>query len=275
VSAAGSSPPPPTAVLHGGAPVSPGAPPASGPTAPAPAGGASAAAPATEACPLCGTPLAPDQEWCLHCGAAARTRLATTSNWKAPVIAVGILALASLTVLAISLVALAGNGPTATTVAVTALTTPPPAATTPTTTPPPPATSTPTTATPGATGPGATGSTGTTSGASTPAAGAPVGLAPVTALTSSAATVNGTVNPQGTATTYQFHFSATAGQGWKASAAPVALGSGMSAIPVNARIAYLTPGTAYHYTLTASKTGRDVTTPEATFTTPGKAGTSK
>jgi hypothetical protein len=40
------------------------------------------------ACPRCGAPLRTDQDWCLECGAAARTRIARTPAWRAPVFAV-------------------------------------------------------------------------------------------------------------------------------------------------------------------------------------------
>ena len=213
-----------------------------------------------EACPLCGAPLDAEQEWCLRCGAAARTRLAASSNWKAPIIALAVVATLSLGVLAAALVKLAGGSSSTTNVTRTIVRAPVSVTS--------PGTATPTPA-PSATAPGAT-----TPGASTPAAVAPVALAPVTMLTSSAATLNGTVNPQGVPTTYQFHFRTTASHGWSASAAPLALGAGTSAIAVNARIAFLTPGTTYHYKLTASKAGRAVSTPDATFTTPGKTGAS-
>lgn len=62
-----------------------------------------------EACPLCGAPLHPAQEWCLHCGAAARTRLAASPNWKAPISALAVVAVLALGVLAAALVALAGG----------------------------------------------------------------------------------------------------------------------------------------------------------------------
>jgi hypothetical protein len=74
-----------------------------------PAGITRPAAPA-EACPLCRAPLLPEQEWCLQCGAAARTRLAASPNWRAPVIALVILVVLALAVLAIALVKLAGSG---------------------------------------------------------------------------------------------------------------------------------------------------------------------
>lgn len=135
MSVGSSSPPPQTAVFEA--------------DTQEPAGEPNAAAPTPDACPLCGAPLHPDQEWCLRCGAAARTRLAMSSNWKAPIIAVGVVAALSLAVLAASLVALGGNfgGTTrtsVTTVVGTAPSTPAPAGTTPA-----PAASAPNTATTG------------------------------------------------------------------------------------------------------------------------------
>src|SRR5882757_9219398 len=84
----------------------------SGVSAPPPATGSSHATvpePAGDSCPLCASPLHPDQEWCLHCGAAARTRLAPSSNSKAPMVAVAVVAGLSLAVLAAALVKLAGD----------------------------------------------------------------------------------------------------------------------------------------------------------------------
>ena len=40
------------------------------------------------ACPRCGASLKPEQDWCLECGAAARTRIARTPAWRLPVFAV-------------------------------------------------------------------------------------------------------------------------------------------------------------------------------------------
>jgi uncharacterized OB-fold protein len=62
----------------------------------------------TEACPLCGSALKPEQSWCLRCGAAARTRLAAQPKWKALVVALVAVVVLSLGVLAAALVALAG-----------------------------------------------------------------------------------------------------------------------------------------------------------------------
>jgi hypothetical protein len=64
---------------------------------------------AAEGCPLCGTPLRVEQEWCLRCGAAARTRLAAVPRWRAPLILLCVVIVLALGVLAAALVSLAGN----------------------------------------------------------------------------------------------------------------------------------------------------------------------
>ena len=40
---------------------------------------------APTSCPRCGAQLRPEQDWCLECGAAARTRIARTPAWRIPV----------------------------------------------------------------------------------------------------------------------------------------------------------------------------------------------
>ncbi|HWI73150.1 MAG TPA: hypothetical protein VNT55_14440 [Baekduia sp.] len=44
-------------------------------------------------CPRCGAYVAPEQDWCLECGAPARTRLAPTPNWRAPIALVAVVVL--------------------------------------------------------------------------------------------------------------------------------------------------------------------------------------
>ncbi len=68
-----------------------------------------APAPPSEVCPLCHAPLHPEQEWCLHCGAAARTRLAASPRWKGLIAALAVVVALSLGVLAAALVKLAGG----------------------------------------------------------------------------------------------------------------------------------------------------------------------
>lgn len=89
-----------------------------------------------ERCPLCHAPLHSEQEWCLRCGAAARTRLAASPNWKAPLaalLAVVALALGALAAALVKLAADSGPPPPARTATVTR----PAAAVTPTTALPP------------------------------------------------------------------------------------------------------------------------------------------
>lgn len=61
-----------------------------------------------EVCPLCGAGLHSAQEWCLRCGAAARTRLAATPRWRGPVIVLATIVVISLGVLIASAVKLVG-----------------------------------------------------------------------------------------------------------------------------------------------------------------------
>ncbi|HEY8582413.1 MAG TPA: hypothetical protein VIL49_05675 [Capillimicrobium sp.] len=46
--------------------------------------------PGAARCPRCGADLAPEQEWCLACGTAARTAVAPTPNWKLPILALAV-----------------------------------------------------------------------------------------------------------------------------------------------------------------------------------------
>jgi predicted amidophosphoribosyltransferase len=61
-----------------------------------------------ELCPLCGAPLKREQDWCMRCGAAARTRLAAQPKWKALVVALLVVVVLALGVLTAALVKLAG-----------------------------------------------------------------------------------------------------------------------------------------------------------------------
>ena len=66
--------------------------------------------PATErACPRCGAALAPDQEWCLGCGAGVGTRIAPTPRWRLPVVLVGSLLALLAAAPVLSLVELGGD----------------------------------------------------------------------------------------------------------------------------------------------------------------------
>jgi hypothetical protein len=124
------------------------------------------------ACPRCGAHVAPNQDWCLSCGDAARTRLVPTPNWRLPIAIAGLICALALIVMAVAFLQLTRDDApvTPTTPAATTATTPPPVTTAPpTTTAPPAATTTaPGDTTPGATAPGATAPGATTPGATAP-----------------------------------------------------------------------------------------------------------
>ena len=111
------------------------------PDAPVPAG------PPERRCPRCGSTLAPDQEWCLACGAAADTEIVEARGWRVPLYLGG--ALVALAVIGVILAILAlanreqevGPNPTPSAAPPGATPTVPPATGTPsplpTSTPPP------------------------------------------------------------------------------------------------------------------------------------------
>lgn len=57
-------------------------------------------------CPRCSATVGPYQDWCLECGAPARTRLARVPNWRAPVAVVTVVALVAGIALAVAFAAL-------------------------------------------------------------------------------------------------------------------------------------------------------------------------
>jgi hypothetical protein len=60
-------------------------------------------------CPRCGSPLATDQEWCLHCGAAAETEVVEPRGWRVPLYLGGGLAALAVIGVILAIVALAGR----------------------------------------------------------------------------------------------------------------------------------------------------------------------
>ena len=83
------------------------------------------------------------------------------------------------------------------------------------------------------------------------------------------ATLNATVNPNGSATTYQFEYGTTAEYGSKAPASPKSIGSGTSPVEVSEKIEGLAPETTYHFRLVATnEKGATVEGEDQTFTTP-------
>ena len=63
-------------------------------------------------CPRCSANLAPEQDWCLECGAPARTRLAPTPNWQLPTVAIGAIVLLAAALFAFAFVRLTGDDDT-------------------------------------------------------------------------------------------------------------------------------------------------------------------
>lgn len=94
-----------------------------------------------------------------------------------------------------------------------------------------------------------------------------------TAITSTGATVNGTVNPNGQAATYAFEWGLTTSYGNEAPLAPASLGSGSANVPVSLDLGGLASGTVYHYRVIAFDAGGETTGADQTFTTGGTAPT--
>ena len=97
------------------------------------------------------------------------------------------------------------------------------------------------------------------------AAGTPnVTTSAASSITSTSATLNGTVNPAKQSTTYSFQYGATTGYG--ASTAAQAVG-GNGTKSVSATISGLLPSTTYHYRLIAANASGPSTGQDVTFTT--------
>jgi len=115
----------------------------------------------------------------------------------------------------------------------------------------------------------ATSSAGTTNGAdltfetSCPASVVTTGAA--TDVTTTGATLNGTVNPNGLATTASFEWGLTTAYG--ETTAGQSMGSGSAALPLLASLTGLVPCTTYHYRVTATSAGGTATGEDASFRT--------
>ncbi len=110
------------------------------------------------------------------------------------------------------------------------------------------------------------------------AAGAAAGQAPAapvvstaaaTNVSSSGATLNGTVNPEGQATVYAFQWGPTTGYGHETPLPPGSAGSGTTFVAEAAALSGLDPGTAYHYRVIAISAGGVATGTDQTFMTSG------
>ncbi|HEY4349056.1 MAG TPA: hypothetical protein VGM80_15890, partial [Gaiellaceae bacterium] len=111
-------------------------------------------------------------------------------------------------------------------------------------------------------------STFTTTGAP-PAGGPALTVNPASSVTSTGATLSGSVNANGQTTTYYFEYGKTTSYGTKTTA----LGAGNGTVPVevSAAISGLTAGQAYHFRLTATSSAGTSHSADATFTAAGGA----
>jgi phosphodiesterase/alkaline phosphatase D-like protein len=92
---------------------------------------------------------------------------------------------------------------------------------------------------------------------------------PATSVSDTAATLNGSVNPNGSATNYAFQWGPTNGYGHETTL--TSGGSGTTASTVSATVNGLTPGTAYHFRIIAINSGGTAVGSDQTFTTTGTA----
>ena len=119
----------------------------------------------------------------------------------------------------------------------------------------------------------ATNSAGTTDGANqsfTTVADSPsVTTNAATGISTTAATLNGSVNPHGSATTYYFEYGTTTSYGSQVPATPPSVGSGQSALSESATLTGLTPNTTYDFQIVATNTAGTTYGGNLTFTTAG------
>jgi Ca2+-binding RTX toxin-like protein len=84
---------------------------------------------------------------------------------------------------------------------------------------------------------------------------------------STTATLSGTVNPEGAATTYQFAYGTTTSYGSKVPTTPKSVGAGTSAVLVSQALSSLQPNTLYHYRIEATSENGTAVSRDATFET--------
>jgi len=89
----------------------------------------------------------------------------------------------------------------------------------------------------------------------------------VTAVKATTATIEGTVNPEGSATSYYFEYGPTTAYGTKIPLSPKAVGAGFTTVAVNQALTGLTQGTTYHYRLVAVNAAGTETGFDQTFLT--------
>lgn len=86
-----------------------------------------------------------------------------------------------------------------------------------------------------------------------------------TDIQSTGAKLQGTVNPNGWSTTYQFEYGLTSNYGTTTPSTDA--GSGIAIMSVNHTVTNLSPGAAYHYRIIATSTAGAATAADMTFTT--------
>ena len=93
-----------------------------------------------------------------------------------------------------------------------------------------------------------------------------VTIGPATSLLAASATLDGTVDPEGTATSFFFQYGTTTSYGQRT---PTFItGSGTEAFPVSASVTGLVPGTTYYAELVATSPGGTTDSTDVSFTTP-------
>jgi uncharacterized repeat protein (TIGR03803 family) len=96
-----------------------------------------------------------------------------------------------------------------------------------------------------------------------------VAIGTPTGITNSTATLNGTVNPNNSATTWQFEYGTTASYGSVMPLTPGNLSAGTIAQAVSTSLTALAPGTTFHYRLNATNGNCTTHGSDATFVTTG------
>ena len=86
-------------------------------------------------------------------------------------------------------------------------------------------------------------------------------------ITSSGATLNGSVNPEGQSTTYQFDYGTTTGYGTSVPSPAASAGSGTTAVSKSQAVSGLRSSTTYHYRVEATNAAGTSYGPDHTFTT--------
>jgi len=87
-------------------------------------------------------------------------------------------------------------------------------------------------------------------------------------VSGTAATLTGTVNPNGSPTTAWFEWSALSNLGSLSLTPPQAVGSGTTVVPISGDLTGLSPGTTYYYHVVASNSAGRSPGAILSFTTP-------